>query len=294
MTAPVEDIRPQAEAPARPRRLFFARLTAAVRRQDWFVVALEVAIVVLGVIIGFQVTAWGQARADAAKEQTYLSQLAADLRETERRVDEVEAYQADPDRAGGQFWAAFYEPSPPPAESLFVWRTVMPRLRIVRPVLGTAEALVATGDLALIRDDSLRSAITGYLEASRYQLGVQDDRYQRWWDALQRVDKRLDPMEAYFTTAARPGALSRESIKLPDAGVLGPDSLRTALREGGYPVPDPFRIRSPLNAESFLSDPEMQNAAWAMVRAKSNIRDVRIALRDDAAALRQQVEALIK
>lgn len=76
--------------------------------------------------------------------------------------------------------------------------------------------------------------------------------------------------------------------------MLDSDSLRALLREGGYPVPDPFRIRSPLNAEAFVADPEMQNAAWAMVRAKSNLRDVRIALRDDAVAIRHLVEFKIE
>ena len=42
----------------RPRRAYtiLGRLTQAVREQNWFAVALELVIVVFGVVIGFQVT----------------------------------------------------------------------------------------------------------------------------------------------------------------------------------------------------------------------------------------------
>ena len=70
---------PIAKAKAQ-RRLIMARLADAVRRQDWFTVLVEIAIVVLGVVIGFQVTAWGQARADARLGRAYTERLLADLR----------------------------------------------------------------------------------------------------------------------------------------------------------------------------------------------------------------------
>ena len=36
-----------------------------------------------------------------------------------------------------------------------------------RPILGTAEALSTAGDLGLIRSDSLRAGLLGYLDANR-------------------------------------------------------------------------------------------------------------------------------
>ena len=47
------------QSPAR-RRFAVARLAGAVRRQDWLTVVVEIAVVVIGVVIGFQVTAWGK------------------------------------------------------------------------------------------------------------------------------------------------------------------------------------------------------------------------------------------
>jgi hypothetical protein len=262
----------------------------SLRRQAWAAVLVEVAVVVLGVAIGFQVAAWGAARSDAAKEQRYLSQLAADLRETERQLTDADSFLVEPDRAGGRLWAAFYQTEPPTVDSLFAWRAVMARMRLVTPVLGTAEALIATGDLSLIRDDSLRSAITGYIESSRYQASIQNERSRRWWDELQRLDTGLDPMEAYFRAAEDSDLMAIREDGVPSADAPGWGSVRDRFRSGGYPVPDTLRIRFPLNVEAFLSNREMLSATFAMARAKSNLKATRADMREDALALLRRVE----
>ena len=259
----------------RPAHSILGRLAGAVRRQDWFTVALEVVIVVLGVVIGFQVTAWGQARSDAAREQRYLRQLAADLRETARLTTEADSFLLGPDRAGGQMWAAFYAPEAPPRDSVFAWRSRLARIRLVRPVLGTAEALVATGDLALVRDDSLRSAISAYLDGTQVDLSDQDEQQQIWWAGLDRLDQGLDIIEAYHA-------------------VFGQEAFEEYLRESpAYPPLGKTRIRFPLDAEALLSDREMLTAAWRMTRSKDELLALRSEMRDDALALLRRVEAQI-
>ena len=60
MTEPTPDsahLDPETEAPEPRHRFVLARLADGIRRQDWFTVLVEIAIVVLGVVIGFQVTA---------------------------------------------------------------------------------------------------------------------------------------------------------------------------------------------------------------------------------------------
>ena len=81
--------------------MILARLSKAIREQNWFAVVLEFVIVIAGVVIGFQITAWAQARADAEREALmltrlhaeaetnvrYFSQEAADRREGDERRD---------------------------------------------------------------------------------------------------------------------------------------------------------------------------------------------------------------
>lgn len=63
--------------------MILTRISAALRRQDWFAVVIEFVIVILGVVMGFQIAAWNaerQARADAAD---LLERLHDEIRDVE-------------------------------------------------------------------------------------------------------------------------------------------------------------------------------------------------------------------
>lgn len=85
---PASTPRPAGPAPP-PRRAgtILGRLTRAVREQNWLAVGLELAIVVVGVFLGIQVSNWNQARADRALADRYVAQLADDLRADVRDVE---------------------------------------------------------------------------------------------------------------------------------------------------------------------------------------------------------------
>ncbi|HIG74278.1 MAG TPA: hypothetical protein EYQ24_06800 [Bacteroidetes bacterium] len=180
-------------APSRQRRpwTFLGRIARALREQNWAAVAVELVIVVLGIVIGFQVTAWGQQRANRTQELAYLRQLAADLAETERLADQSTADNASGDRALTRLIQASYARRLAPRDSVLRWFRRSTALSEAVPVLGTAEALVTTGDLVLLRDDSLRSAVTAYVEASRRLLDQQGDLRALWFESHERM-RRLD------------------------------------------------------------------------------------------------------
>ena len=219
----------------RPKRpwTILGRLSHAVREQNWFAVVLEVLIVIVGVVVGFQVTGWGQTRADQAAEQTYLGQLAVDLAETERRVLAVDSLN----RAGGgalvKFIRAFAADPPPPTDSLLKWGWKTDYIDMVTPVLGTVEALLSTGDIRLVRDDSLRAAIVAYLDEMR--LFTDGNRavnlvflqryegFERQFDFSRAAAVMLSPAEL--------DSLARTNYLFADA----PTS-------GAFPYPDPDRM----------------------------------------------------
>ena len=49
------------------------------REQNWFAVVLEFVLVIAGVVIGFQVTAWNAERGERESEANHLAYLAKDL-----------------------------------------------------------------------------------------------------------------------------------------------------------------------------------------------------------------------
>ena len=55
--------------------MILARITQAIRTQNWFAVILEFVIVIAGVVIGFQVTAWNAERAERLTEAEIIGRL---------------------------------------------------------------------------------------------------------------------------------------------------------------------------------------------------------------------------
>ncbi|MCK5944085.1 MAG: hypothetical protein KAI24_19020, partial [Planctomycetes bacterium] len=160
------------------------RLSVAVRQQSWFAVGLELVIVVLGVLIAFQVTSWGQEWGDRRKEQTYLRQLAADLAETEQTTELIHADVTVWDEAAARLLRAWRTPERPRMEEVMRLLGMTLRTSRVRTVDGTAQALIATGDLALIRDDALRSAITANSSEDGHQVRAMDLQLEIMGDAV--------------------------------------------------------------------------------------------------------------
>ncbi|KXI26920.1 hypothetical protein [Paraglaciecola hydrolytica] len=55
------------------------RITQHVKDQNWFAVALDFVIVVVGILIAFQITNWGDTKAERKRETQILQQIATDL-----------------------------------------------------------------------------------------------------------------------------------------------------------------------------------------------------------------------
>jgi hypothetical protein len=242
------------------------------RAARWF--GAEFLVVVTGVLVALAVGAWWQGRQDAATEAAYLRQLAADLRETERAAARADAFLRPVDRAGSLLWLAFYETDPPPRDSLLALAERAMWTSTVRPVTGTAEALVATGDLALVRDDSLRTAVTAYLERTRGRLYDHEQFDRAWAAAERRMRRRVDPTESALTLYA-------------------PETLGGFLDQMGVPEADLAALEAPFpfDAAAFLGSEAALQDAFEMANAKRNLLTVRQAMRADAHTLRQRVEA---
>ena len=268
---------PSPDTPPTPRLkrpwTILGRLSAAVREQNWFAVGLEVLIVIVGVVIGFQVTAWGQERANRDKEQTYLRQLVRDLAETERLAEDLGRGMAPLERAPRRLAQAYFLPEPPPRDSVIAWASVAPAYDAISPVLGTAEALVATGDIGLIRDDSLRVAITAYLDEARELI-------RGWGVWKEMLVQRTNDYGA------------RAPIALIFAEVHGPAALDSLDRADDWRALAPPGVPLPaFDTDTFVRDVQIHHLMVQMVVAKNNMAINREAFGQNAAALREQVEA---
>ena len=143
--------------------MILARLSAAIRAQNWFAVVLEFVIVIAGVVIGFQVTAWNADRGERQSELRYLSSLIADVDLT------IERYRSDLDYRGnvrllGLRALAFVEGNAAPRDD---WDIVLTFFNASQVGGGLRESptfneLVSSGDLQIISNARLRERLSSY------------------------------------------------------------------------------------------------------------------------------------
>ena len=160
------------------------RLAEAVREQNWIAVALEFLIVVLGVVIGFQVNAWGNELAERDREQVLLRGLREDFVENRQKYERVSEVRDLQMRQLRDFHAMTDPNSPEPDAAVFdSLLFALVNWRNLDPTVGRINALLGSGQIALIRNDSLQAALSSWptilenMEANERLVG--DGVYQR-------------------------------------------------------------------------------------------------------------------
>lgn len=144
--------------------MILARLTAAIRAQNWFAVAIEFIIVIAGVVIGFQVTAWNAEREDRERVGQALERLQLEteqnIRSLRQRIEVSAARQAD---HAAMVAVATSGELPPDGVEAFE-RAIAQLMYFSRPQIqqSTYQALEQSGDLALIADHDLVAEINRY------------------------------------------------------------------------------------------------------------------------------------
>ena len=141
--------------------MLIRRISAALRSQDWATVTVEFVVVVAGIFVGLQVDSWNTQRTDRIREQVILQQLHADfsanavsilqyVRRHEQMVEGLdfaldvltkgELTKGDANRFRNAFVSMYQLPS-------------------ISATMGGYDAVIASGDLALISDRKLKSLL---------------------------------------------------------------------------------------------------------------------------------------
>jgi hypothetical protein len=163
--------------------MILRRLAQNLREQNWTAITIEFVLLVAGVFLGIQVANWNEARAERQLEQATLSRLLEDYREIVQRGDAYLARSqqqlrlmarwielADRGELSGldqlrTMLVALYEQEGSPLARSIAKGPVTDLITTVvggerRPEASvTFQQLVASGDLRLISDEALRSAL---------------------------------------------------------------------------------------------------------------------------------------
>lgn len=161
--------------------MILRKISEAVINQNWFVVILEIVIVVVGVFLGLQVQEWAEDRADRAEELVYLEALKFDANES---IDRLENFKTNLET---QFQAirrlAEYSDTPDDALSLEeLDRLLYDAVYSLYPLRNrhvTFEELKNSGKLGLLKNPEMRvklqeldSNLASALRAERDHFGI--------------------------------------------------------------------------------------------------------------------------
>jgi len=135
------------------------------KRSQWLIA--ELLVIVLGVLIALAIDQWREGVENAKIRKEYLHQLIADLQSTEDLMAEVGEENEVSLAAVDALVDAFESNAEPSLEKTRELLRTIQTFNNPVPVLGTAEALISTGDLRLIENAQSQTEITRYLSRSR-------------------------------------------------------------------------------------------------------------------------------
>lgn len=252
--------------------MFYSRLKKAIQDQNWFAVLLELVVVILGVVIGFQVTAWAGRQADLSTERSYLNQIVADLTMTEAIMENLNSQNAPSESSAARLFDSFRKTSHLPNDSILVLISQTVAISNVNPVLGTIEALINTGDLNLIRNDSLRMAIPSYLEMQKSMGDWQARVVDEMSEAMQELGHMVDLAHA-------------NAVEVQAGGLIEVPSPQVNTTNPLYSTTQPF----PFSSTEFRRSIEAYNVVYRIHHWKIQARMMRVQFTESAGDLKRLI-----
>lgn len=153
------------------------RFVEHVRMQDWFLVGVEIIIVVVGIFIALQVDGWNQQRKDIALERQYLARMQNEF-ERLLAVEEGRLRWNDERIAQGALVQKVMDNRHLPDDERQTFEYGLYLLGAVnraRLSWGTVEELRSTGNIQLVRDWSLRQHLTDVENEFKWNERLEDE-----------------------------------------------------------------------------------------------------------------------
>lgn len=155
--------------------MILRRIIAHFRKQEWTAIGIDFVIVVVGVFLGLQVQAWNESRQDRAHERMYIERLARDFTTIEERTESAHVkWQSviDSNRRLIADIDAFNATGRMPRTQAEILTDLngVHGSRVPAPQAATFVELLATGEIRVLRDDTLRDALLAYDTQAHFSL----------------------------------------------------------------------------------------------------------------------------
>src|SRR3954449_7185801 len=138
------------------------RIREHVGTHNWFAVAIDLAIVIIGVFVGTQASNWNQSRLDREKGREDRAMLIDDLQANQQNLDLRRRYNEWVRDEALKTLAALDEPSSALGEQFLIDAYQSSQILPWSLKRNTYDQIIAAGDIGNVADATLRDQITNY------------------------------------------------------------------------------------------------------------------------------------
>jgi hypothetical protein len=162
------------------------RFATALRSAQWGHVALELFLIVTGILIALTVSNWMEDRRDARLERQYLEQLTHDLDRDLVVLDEAQNFEQKQTENAALVYRALRNGTVAPDQREAVAQALgeLTARRTLRLGRATYTDLLSTGNLRLIRNAALRDRIVRLYETNERTQMIRDRNNQEYVDRM--------------------------------------------------------------------------------------------------------------
>jgi hypothetical protein len=198
--------------------MILRRVIAHFRRQEWTAIFLDFIIVVVGVLMAFQITAWNEARAERERSQEYLLRIRADLAADMVALQQRKEFWG---RVAEEGYAAIAYVEAGAHGDQTPWQLLRSFLHASQSwqfhfIDSTYAELRSAGELRLIPDADLRNALADYYVLVAARRGG-EGHYHTLPDYREKLRGRMrsDIMRYYWRACYKQAANVLELVDCP-------------------------------------------------------------------------------
>lgn len=237
------------------------------RSTPWPQLGLELVVVVLGILLALGIDSWWAERNDRALERAILSQLSKDLSRADGQLSEQLALTEEAAQAAVNLTDAAQGGRGAPVDSVASWLIRVSWWSDPVPTTATAQGILSSNSLHLIRSEALRSALVSFLDQVRQmesRIPRHEEEIGKWMGA---VNELVNPLSRGHTVHV--GMLD-EGVEA-DVGVAVAGDLKEDLVD-------------------VLGGDRFQLAALNLFYAHENLRWLQAHILEVTQSLREEVE----
>jgi hypothetical protein len=202
--------------------MILRRITQHVKDQNWFAVALDFVIVVVGILIAFQITNWNETRASKKQANELVARMLSEAALTRNGLKDYRAFHEKNSASSTELALVLNDIQKCLAmdNHLILLLLKIAEFPPPRFSLANAEQALETGSLALIRSSALQQKVRSITD----EMAFIERQWQRYMRVIQDSNRQVIKAAGIVLTG-RGQIITKLSYDLTSYEILTPEKL---------------------------------------------------------------------